>query len=122
MSRTKPTCLAVLLGLGLFASVAGAQDITAVRFTPDGKHVIATGLDGSIRRLDAVTGKELSRAKAHPNGVYALAVSHDGKTAVTGGADSKIILWELPDLKHTKEWTAAGQVLGLSLHAKKEWV
>jgi len=116
----KCTCAyvqAILLGLSLVAGSARAQDVTAIRFTPDGKHAIAAGLDGNLRRIEAGAGKEKSVAKAHPGGVFALAVDPEGKLAATGGADNKIILWTLPELKQQKEWTTGAQVLALAFSA-----
>src|SRR4051794_1347276 len=117
MKCTREYLPAIVLGLSLVAGPARAQDVTTIRFTPDGKHAIAAGLDGNVRRIEAGAGKEMSVAKAHPGGVFALAIDPEGKLAATGGADNKIILWTLPELKHHKEWTTGAQVLALAFSA-----
>src|SRR5262249_31647882 len=56
-------------------------------FTPDGKSLIAGGMDRVLRVLDVPTGKELRRFEGYRASLNALAMSPDGKTvAVAEGA------------------------------------
>jgi eukaryotic-like serine/threonine-protein kinase len=43
-------------------------------------------------------------AKAHENGLHSVAVTPDGATVLTGGADGRIKLWNAQKLKETREF------------------
>ncbi|HJZ56631.1 MAG TPA: WD40 repeat domain-containing protein [Gemmataceae bacterium] len=67
--------------------------VTALAFSPDGKTLAHTGIDGSrVRLLDLGTGKE--RASLHA-ATAALAFSPDGKTLATGSTDQTVKLWDV---------------------------
>jgi len=68
-----------------------AGPVTDVRVAGDGKTIVSKGTDGTIRRWDAGTGKELSSFQA-PAGSRCLAVSPDGKTIAFGNADNTVRL------------------------------
>jgi WD40 repeat protein len=64
------------------------------QFTPDGKTIVAAVRDGIVRAYDVDTGamREIGRAPSAP---WALAVSPDGKLAVTGGVTGEVIAWPI---------------------------
>ena len=62
-------------------------------FSPDGKR-IATTSGGTVRLWDAATGKEVLLADGHQGPLTAVALSPDGKTAVSWEADRTIRRWE----------------------------
>jgi WD40 repeat protein len=65
--------------------------------SPDGKIVASTGgFEKTIRLWDFKTGKQLAQFPAHGYQVYSLAFSPDGSLLASGGADSTIMLWEVP--------------------------
>jgi WD40 repeat protein len=69
--------------------------VMGVRFLPDGKRGISAAMDGSVRVWDLETGKQLY-SLPHPGGAYDLAVSADGRRAVTPGyGDRCVRLWDL---------------------------
>jgi RNA polymerase sigma factor (sigma-70 family) len=86
--------------------------IVAATFSPDGK-ILATGDGhGSVRLLDAATGKELRRC-AGPGSAQCLAFSPDGKTLASGGGgefgssrDQMVHLW---DVKSGREISRIGE-------------
>jgi len=62
-----------------------------------GKHIVSVGASGDLRVWDSATGAPLAAIpNAHAKGVLSLAVTSDGTKAVTGGADGKVLLWDLP--------------------------
>jgi RNA polymerase sigma factor (sigma-70 family) len=71
-----------------------SSSVASVAFSTDGK-TLAAGLGGSIRVWDTVTGEERSTPAGHDNVVACVAVSEDGKTALTAGMDGVIVLWDL---------------------------
>jgi RNA polymerase sigma factor (sigma-70 family) len=70
-------------------------DIKALAFSPDGKMLATGGEDGSIRLLQANSGKILRQIKTQNQAVLALAFSSDGKTLASAGKDQHIRLWDV---------------------------
>ena len=86
--------------------------IMAVAITPDGSHVI-TGTrgdpkatnstpNGAVRIWDTATGKNHLLGTPHRGSVLAVAFSPDGRTALSGGADGVLILWDVKSRKMTR--------------------
>src|SRR5436190_20578622 len=99
MLRSFPLLVATLALTLAGASPAHAQpnttEITALAFTPDGKTVLATALDGTLRLWDASEKKEKQQVSAHKGGVYGGALSPDGKRFATAGGDELVRLWDV---------------------------
>lgn len=79
--------------------------------TPDGRHVLVGGGDCTLRLLDVVTGRQLARVTRENNVFTRLAISPDGRFALSAGGrawdaakrvdsltgDYEIRLWRLPE-------------------------
>ena len=70
------------------------KPLIACRFDPTGRYVFGSGEDETIRRWDltATAGEPVAFA-GHEGWAFALAVSSDGRTLLTGGTDGRIIWW-----------------------------
>jgi tetratricopeptide (TPR) repeat protein len=67
-------------------------------FSPDGRRVIATSLDGAARVWEAATGQPVSPPLQHQSAVWQAAFSPDGRRVVTASADWTARVWDLaPD-------------------------
>lgn len=64
-------------------------------FTGDGKQVVVGVDDGSVRMLDANTGRELHRFDGHGDGAVPATVSATGAVVVSGGADKVVRVWDV---------------------------
>ncbi|MEQ8791495.1 MAG: caspase family protein [Pirellulaceae bacterium] len=79
---------------------AGRQGIQNAVVTPDGEYVLTVGAarDGGAELMlwDGPSGRLLKRLQGHSDMVQCVAISPDGKRAITGGWDAKAILWDIP--------------------------
>jgi WD40 repeat protein len=69
------------------------------------------GSDGSVRMWEFDSGRELPPIGGHWGAVYAVALSWDGRRAVSGGWDKTVRLWDLE----------SGSLLHQSQHASAVW-
>jgi WD40 repeat protein len=67
-------------------------------FSADRKLVFFGQRDGTIRALDAATGRVLRDFSAHSEPVVALAISADGKWLASGSTDSTVLFWDVAEL------------------------
>ncbi|MCI0456897.1 MAG: sigma-70 family RNA polymerase sigma factor [Gemmataceae bacterium] len=70
--------------------------VNAIVWAPDGKWVASAGgfSDRTVRLWDPATGKEIRQFPEHRGPIRGLALSPDGKTAVSVGRDSPIHVWD----------------------------
>jgi WD40 repeat protein len=83
-------------GKGLF-SIPHPRGIGHGAFLPDGQRFLTACDDGVLYLWDVRNGQKLHSFKGHKSGVWAVAVSADGRYALTGSSDRTLRLWRLPD-------------------------
>ena len=70
-----------------------------VRFSPNGKFVLASTLDNTIRLWNFHTSRVLKTYTGHTNSAYCIfsgfSVTGTGKWIISGSEDHKIYLWDL---------------------------
>jgi WD40 repeat protein len=78
---------------------------SSARFSPNGKY-LATSSESNghavVRLWDPTSGKELRQDEGHRDQVTAVALTPDGKTAVTGCRDGSIRLWDIGTSKEIR--------------------
>lgn len=72
----------------------------------DGKKIICSQADRSVRIHETATGKELLKLTGHTNEVWVASLSPDGKTAITGGYDLTLRVWDAQTGKHLRNFKA----------------
>lgn len=82
------------------ARLKGLERVGDVLFSPDGRRLVTTHFDGSIRFWETSTGRSIAAVQGHTppehrsNAVAAVAFSHDGSLLATGGGDGRVRLWD----------------------------
>jgi WD40 repeat protein/tRNA A-37 threonylcarbamoyl transferase component Bud32 len=67
--------------------------VTALEFGPGAESVLTAGEDGVVR-LRSRAGEDLGPPHSHPGPVLSVALSHDGRLAVSGSADGLVRAWD----------------------------
>ncbi|MCB0213620.1 MAG: WD40 repeat domain-containing protein, partial [Anaerolineae bacterium] len=68
--------------------------VTAVAFSPDGRQIVSSSADQTVRVWAAETGEEVHQLRGHRGTVNAVAYSLDGHHIVSGGNDGTVRLWD----------------------------
>ena len=76
------------------------EEITykAVKFSPDGKHVVASDYGGMLRLWKVRTSKLVRKWKAHQDRAFCVAFTPDGRGVVTASYDNTLKYWDLGPL------------------------
>jgi WD40 repeat protein len=101
------------------AGYKGHKDgVSGIGFLPGGKSAVASDASGQVIVWDLETGKAKWQM-SHGGYVYDLAVSPDGRRALTAGfADQKVKLWDLRAGKLIESYEGhVGSVLGVGFSA-----
>ena len=77
----------------------GALAITGTHGVSDAKKA---NPNGAVRIWDTVTGKHHLFGRAHQGTVNAVAISPDGRRALSGGTQGELILWDLDQIKQVR--------------------
>lgn len=109
--RMRARDLAETIGRRLFGEIRSFQghqaQISCLALSGDGKRIFTGGLDHTLRCWEVETGKELHVFSNQPGGVWAVALSRDGKRGLSSagmsqqggdwikGTDFAIYLWDL---------------------------
>jgi len=91
------------------------DQVDALAFSPDGKFLVSGAWDGTVRRWDVATGRELARYKMIGDDPHldAVAVSPDGRTVAAGANDGGVQSWDVASSKPL-ETLGRGQVMDLA--------
>jgi WD40 repeat protein len=104
-------------GKAVLAIDTGLVAAYAVIYSPD-TTIIATGggnQEEFLKIWDAKTGKLVANLKGHTGTVWCLAWSHDGKTLISGSADSSIRTWNTTTWQQITVLTGTGVVYGIAI-------
>jgi uncharacterized protein with WD repeat len=81
------------------------MNIWAVQFSKDGRYMISSSFDKSIKIWNVADGKLMKTLDGHTEAVVSLAFNDDGSLLATGSDDQKINLWSFPEGKLIRTMT-----------------
>jgi WD40 repeat protein len=89
------------------ARTLGAHEgsVLSVTFTKDGKTLVSSSRDATIKIWDVASGELKKTLTNHAEDVYCTAFSRDGKLMASGSVDKKIILWDAQTFEPIRELT-----------------
>jgi serine/threonine protein kinase/WD40 repeat protein len=81
------------------ATLKGFDGPVGVRFSPDGKTLLAWGQEGTtVRRWDVASGQELAPLSGHDGRVTTVFYRNEGKTLVVGERDGRVTVYDAAGL------------------------
>ncbi len=84
---------------------AHAHDVWSVALSADGKCLLTSGDDNTLRLWDADTGKQVCVFEGHTERVQGAALSADGKRVLSGSYDKTVRLWDATTGKELQKLT-----------------
>jgi len=78
----------------LHTLTAHLERVFCVRFSPDGRMIASSGVDG-VRLFDVETGNEVGRLDSHRASVQCVEFSPDGRTAVSCDKNGAAAIWSV---------------------------
>src|SRR5262249_55305185 len=72
------------------------DQVNAVVFSPDGRHVASASNDANVKVWEPDTGKEAMALRGHARWVNGVTVSPGGDQLASAGADGTVKIWKLP--------------------------
>src|SRR5262245_32483476 len=85
--------------------VGHTAPVLSVCVSADGKSVLTSSADRTLRLWDAYTGKPLRVFEGHTAEVYGAALSPDGKRVLSGSSDKTVRLWDATTGKELQKMT-----------------
>jgi WD40 repeat protein/tRNA A-37 threonylcarbamoyl transferase component Bud32 len=80
--------------------------IHCVAYSPTGRCVASSSLDGIVKVWDAQTGERLHQLRAHGDRALCLAFSPDGQRLASAGADKQVCVWNVGTGQLLHSWQA----------------
>ena len=71
------------------------RDVLEAIYSPDGKKIITSSWDGTVKFWDARTGFLLKDIRAHNNMIMDLCLSPNGRFLATASVDKTVRVWNL---------------------------
>ena len=80
-----------------------------VAFSPDGRRIVSSSDDTTVRLWDVATGQEVLALRGHADQVVDVNFSPDGNTIASAGADRTLKIWDATPLSPELVVSSQGQ-------------
>jgi WD40 repeat protein/thioredoxin-related protein len=92
--------------------------IECVAVSPNGRLILSSGYDETVRLWDTETGREVRQLQGHKGMVHKVAFGDAGRRAVTAGADGTVRVWDTETGQQLRKLEGhEGPVLGVAISA-----
>src|SRR5262249_36549536 len=110
-----------------FPPFTSSLPIHNVEFSRDGRYLVTCYADQGYTKChaqiwDLILGQPVGQKLRHGDGVVAAAFSPDGSQIVTGGEDSKAIVWRAATSERLAVLSHENQVLGVCFDSDGKWI
>jgi WD40 repeat protein/serine/threonine protein kinase/tetratricopeptide (TPR) repeat protein len=82
----------------LHTLIGHTAEVRGLAFSPDGRRIVTSSWDRSIKLWDPDTGREVFTLRGHTAGLLVVAFSPDGRRLVSGGIDFTARVWDATPL------------------------
>jgi len=89
--------------------------VWSVAFSPDGKTLVSSSYDRTVRLWDVTTGRCIRTLTGHTSEIYSVSFSRDGQTVASGCADQTARLWDASTGECLKILRAPGLYEGMNI-------
>jgi WD40 repeat protein/serine/threonine protein kinase len=91
--------------------------VSDLALSEDGRWVVSSGDDSTIRIVDTATGRALRTLEGHARRVSSVSMNADSTVILSGGDDSTLRLWDIKSARCTKILPMQGSVWAVALSA-----
>ena len=84
------------------------EDVWALAYLPDGRRVVTSSEDGTVKVWNLENGKQEGTSMEHGCEVVSLAVTRDGTKIISGGTNGSIKVWDVESHGRIREWVHRG--------------
>ena len=78
---------------------AHADGILALAFSPDGKRLVTSSHDQTVKVWDSATGQEILTLRGHASRIVGVVFDADGHCLLSASADGNIRIWDATPLE-----------------------
>ena len=79
----------------VFPQLGHSSGVSSVLFSSDGKQILSSSVNETIKLWDVETGREIRTFPQHTNGTNILSLSPDGRQFLSSSRDNTIKLWDI---------------------------
>jgi WD40 repeat protein len=97
------------------------SDVWQMAFSADGRFVLVSSSDRTVRLCNGATGKVVGEAMSHPNGISHAVLSADGKLALTGCWDRWVRSWDARSGKLLRSLYQPSHIEAVALSPDGQW-
>lgn len=102
---------------------AHQESVTGLVITPDGRRVISSSSDKTIKVWDLQTDRLILTLIGHTAAVNSVAVGHEGRWCISGSADKTIKVWDLTTGQEIRTINGHdGTVTGVATASERDYI